>query len=443
MIFQRRRTSAAFGLCAAIVLISMLASLFVIGQGCGNRGPRSLVLAVGGAPSELDAWESLIEQFTSETGIAVTLLRQPTDTDLRRQGLVTALDSRQSDPDVFLMDVAWLGQFAASNWLEPLDPYVEQEVIETEQLFRQVVDASDRYQGRLVALPVYVDGGLLYYRKDLLAQYGYDAPPATWPELVEMAQKVQQGERQENRSFDGFLWQGAQYEGLVCNWMEVAGSAGGGFVIGDSTIKLNTPANNEATTFMHDMIHRYEISPRNTFTEMKEEEVRLAFQRGNALFQRNWPYAWPLHQADDSPVRGKVGIAPLPSFADGQSVSCLGGWHVGMSRFSDMKDEAAQLIAFIVSYETQKLLAMELGWNPARTDVYSDEEVVAAAPHLAELREVFEHLTPRPNLPYYTLISQVLQRELNSVLSGRQSSQDALLSAETQAQKIMEQYGTP
>ena len=398
------------------------------------------MFAVGGAPAELDFWQELIAEFEKRTAIKIDLLRQPTDTDLRKQGLVTSLRSARADPDVFLMDVAWLAQFAASGWLEPFDSYVKSNQLNQDVFFEKVLNLVDKYDGQLVALPVYVDGGILYYRKDLLEKYGIEEPPQTWQQLVEQAQKVQKEVRKTNSGFYGFVWQGAQYEGLVCNWLEFTGSHKGGIILEDKCVKINTKESVGATQFMYDLIHRYRISPPNTFTEMKEEEVRIFFQQGNALFERNWPYAWALHQGDDSMVKGKVGIAALPHFAGGKSVSTLGGWHIGMSKYSDAKQESFEFIKFVVSYGTQKKLALKLGWNPARRDVYTDADVVKKMPHFVYLRDVFENLCPRPNLPYYTMISEVIQRYVSGVLSGKLTAGQALLEMESEVKKVIEKY---
>jgi len=419
-----------------ILMISLFLILFA---GCRGK-EEAITFAVGGAPNEIEFWETLVKEFTRQTGIKVNILRQPTDTDQRRQGLVISLKSRKADPDVFLMDVAWVAQFGASEWLEPLDDYIKNENINLDAFFNRVVNLVDRYKGGLIALPVYIDGGVLYYRKDLLRKYGYSEPPKTWGKLVDCALKVQKSMRNINPNFYGFLWQGAQYEGLVCNWIEFAASNGGGIILRDGKIKLNLPSNIEAVQFMYDLIHTYKISPPNTFTEMKEEEVRMFFQKGDALFERNWPYAWALHQSEDSYVKGKVDIAPLPHFPSGKSVSTLGGWHIGISKYSDAKSKAFKFLKFVVSYETQKKLALKLGWNPGRKDVYNDNEVLERLPHLAKLKTVFENALPRPNLPYYTQISEILQHYINAVIAGKLTPEVALSRAEKEAQNVIERY---
>lgn len=423
-----------------IFLILLFAIIFnIFNIGCSKKEEDVITFAVGGAPNEIEFWETLTAKFSDETGIKVEIFRQPTDTDQRRQGLVIPLKSGKSDPDVFLMDVAWIAQFAFSDWLEPLSNYAQGERI-AEPFFKKIVELADKYRGDLIALPVYVDGGLLYYRKDLLHQYGYEKPPQNWDELLAYSLKIQREMRKTNPQFYGFVWQGAQYEGLVCNFLEFAVSNGGGIVIKDGRILLNTSENREASQFMYDLIHSHRISPPHTFTEMKEEEVRTYFQQGNALFERNWPYAWSLHESKNSKVKGRVGISPLPHFPSGRSVSTLGGWHIGISKYSDCKLLSWEFVKFVVSHQTQKKLALELGWNPGRKDVYTDQQILAVLPHFSILRDVFENATPRPNLPYYTQISEIIQRYISAILSGRLLPETALAQAEQEAQSVIERY---
>lgn len=420
---------------AALLIFALALSIFT---GCAGREEGKVTFAFGGAPKEIEFWAKIIGDFEKATGIGVNLLRQPTDTDQRRQGLLVPLKSKKADPDVFLMDVAWISQFAESNWLEPLDDIAGQ--IGAGVFFERVLALADSYGGKLLALPVYVDGGLLYYRKDLLTKYGYERPPETWNELVAISRKVQGKERRENRAFYGFVWQGAQYEGLICNFVEFSASNGGGILLKDRSIFLNTPENVTALELMRDLIHGEAISPPNTYTEMKEEEVRSFFQMGNAAFERNWPYAWSIHQEEGSPVRGRVGIAPLPHFESGRSVSTLGGWHIGISRYSDAKEDAQKLVQYILSYETQKNLASGLGWNSGRRDIYDDDEILSKFPHYRELKGVFEHALPRPTVPYYTQLSAVIQRYVNAAIAGKMDPRKALQEAERESRKVIERY---
>ncbi|PIS47004.1 MAG: transcriptional antiterminator [Elusimicrobia bacterium CG08_land_8_20_14_0_20_51_18] len=412
---------------------------FALAAGCAPE-KKELVFAVGGAPSELDEWESVIEDFSREKGIKARLLRQPTDSDQRRQGILIPLKARVRNPDVFLMDIAWIGQFAASGWLEDLNPYINKEGYDLGKFWKNILDSADTFGGELVAMPVYIDAGVLYYRRDLLEKYGVKKVPEHWDEFIAVAARIQEKERAQNPKFFAFVWQGAQYEGLVCDFLEFATMEGGGIGLSGGKIKLDTPANRAAAGLMRDLIFKHKISPPNVFTDMKEEEARLFFQSGNALFERNWPYAWGLHQAGDSPVKGKVGIARIPAFPGRSSVSTLGGWHIGISRFSDAKSEAWEFLKYALSRGTQKKLSLALGWNPARKDVYSDPEVLAKYPHFRALSEVFSGAKSRPQLPYYTQVSDVLQRYLNSAVAAKTDPASAFGSAEKEINAMMERY---
>ncbi len=407
-----------------------VAILFSI-SGCENE--KRLVFSVGGTPSELLIWEEVVADFEERYGIPVKLHRQPTDTDQRRQSLIVSLTAEQSDPDVFLMDVAWIGLFSASEWLEPLEADVN-------PFFQRIVQEVDLHENRVVALPVYLDAGVLYYRKDILDEFGLPGPPSTWDELLKYSLQVQRKIRQTNPGFYGFVWQGAQYEGLICNFLEFAG-AGGGFAGGDRPSIPSIPENLSALYFMRDLVWKYEISPPSTYTEMKEEDSRHFFQAGNALFQRNWPYAWALHQSDDSRVRGKVGVSMIPAFTGGKAVSTLGGWHVGLSVFSDVKPIAIQFVEYVTSYEVQKKLAFDLGWNPGRKDLYDDPQILSKAPHLTELRNIFEQAVPRPVVPFYTQVSAIAQRRINAVISGNISPEKGLSAANEEIDALLERYG--
>ncbi|MCK4256415.1 ABC transporter substrate-binding protein [candidate division WOR-3 bacterium] len=411
---------------------------FVFFTGC-TKNEHFLTFAVGGAPNEIDYWEEIIREFERKTHRTVKLLRQPTDTDLRRQSLVIPLKAGEKDPDIFLMDVAWVAQFAASNWLLPLNNNIESDSFDIKQFFETVVCGVDVYKGEVISLPVYIDCGLLYFRKDLLKKYDCSIPE-TWQDIQQYASKIQDEERKNNPSFFGFVWQGAQYEGLICNFIEFIASNGGDIMDSCGNITVDSKENIQSLQFMRDLIHKYKISPPNTFTEMREEEVRAFFEGGNALFERNWPYAWKLHRSENSPIKEKVGITLLPRFKGGENAAALGGWHIGISKYSDCKSEAWELMKFILSYEIQKKLCLSLGWNPSRRDIYDDPDVKKKMPYMEVVKKASSHAVARPNFPYYTLVSEVLQRYVNAAISGKMAPNKALEQADKEIEEIIRRY---
>jgi len=400
--------------------------------GCAGE-PRRLTFMTGGAPHEFAFWQELCAAFEAETGIHVEMIRSTSRTGQRKQQIQVGLRGRRPDPDLFTMDIAWIGQLASSEWLEPLNRHG----IDASACFSNVVAMADRHAGDLVGVPLWVDAGLLYYRTDLLRKYGYDGPPETWAELTQMARTVQAGERPGNPAFWGYVWQGAQYEGLVCNALEFFASAGGGFFDEAGRPILDNAANVRALQAMVDLIHADKISPPNVFTDMQEEEARLMFQNGDALFERNWPYALQLHGAEGSPVRNRFDVAVLPHFAGHASAATLGGWHIGMSRFADRKADAAAFIRYLVSYDVQKRLALEQSHNPGRVDVYEDPAVRDTP--IGRLKPMFFSAVPRPTAPYYPQVSTILQKHLNAALGARTPPAAALRAAQREVRNLMEE----
>lgn len=416
------------------LIFSLIFFSLLVFNSCSKRND-DFSIWIGGSPEEVDFWEKVINDFNEKYDYDLILIRQPTYTDQRKQSLIISLEGKQPNPDLFLMDVVWINQFIQSSWLELLDDFATESNFQTESFFKRVLNLVDKFNNKLYALPVFMDVALLYYRKDLI-----DKSPETWNQLKDDALKIQQEQRKTNNSFDGFVWQGAQYEGLVCSFLEFISSNGGEIIQNDS-VKINSKENETALQFMQDLINKYKISPQNTYTEMKEEEVRREFQKGNALFERNWTYAWQLHNSYDSNVKGKVGMTILPHFKGHKSVSTLGGWHIGISKYSDNKEKAWEFIKYVTSYEVQKEMVLTIGWNPGRKDVYKDEELNKKLPQLQILEYVFENTVARPTVPYYSNISEVIQRNVNNCLANKITPENALKKMEEEIKEIIKIYG--
>ena len=91
------------------------------------------------------------------------------------------------------------------------------------------------------------------------------------------------------------MWQGARYEGLVTVFLEHLGAFGGGILDARGRVIVDEPAGIRALTFMCDAVGRDGFVPSSVLA-WQEEQVRFAFQNGDAAFMRNWPYAWALLQ---------------------------------------------------------------------------------------------------------------------------------------------------
>ena len=332
---------------------------------------------------------------------------------------LTAFEAESSDLDVIRVDVIWPGQLA--EHLIDLSDIAPQEHIDAQ--LPALID-NDTIDGRLVALPLRIGFGMLYYRPDLLEKYGYDAPPATWDELEEMAAAIQAGERAEgNDEFWGYVWQGNSYEGLTCDALEWHVSATGeNFLQSDGTISA---LSDEAVAIYEQAAGWVgTISPPGVVS-YQEEDSRAVWHAGNAAFMRNWPYAYVLSgQSEDIPA---FDVAPLPAGAAGTGASTLGGWHIGVSKYSEQPEAAAAFAVYMTSVENQKHYALDTTSPPAALELYDDPDVQAALPFASP--DVVDITTARPSnfsKDRYNALSTLYFTAIHSILTGEEDAEVAL-----------------
>ncbi|MBI2469705.1 MAG: ABC transporter substrate-binding protein [Planctomycetes bacterium] len=390
-----------------------------------------VVFSIGAGTEEIRFVKKLIEEFeTKHPAIKVVLNVLPAPTDQQHHYYITTLGAKNKDIDVMRIDTIWIAEFASAGWLESLGKYIDKE---DRASFIPVTEKTNVFQDNLYAIPWNANVGLLYYRKDLLEKYNMH-PPNTWEELIEICTKISASE-----SIYGYLWQGKQYEGLVCNFVEFIGSNNGGIIDDAGRIIVDAEQNKIALNLMRDLIWEYRISPQNTYSELAEESSRHLFQQGKGLFLRNWTYVWELCQKDPS-MKGKVGVSQLPKFSDGKPASVYGGWHLAINAYSKKKERAWQLINFLTSYETQKELAIDLSWLPSRKALYKDPELLEKLPFLPVVESALQDVQIRPNVPYYQWISDVLQKHVNKALSNQTSSEEALSSIKAKLEGIKRDF---
>ncbi|GIK96408.1 MAG: sugar ABC transporter substrate-binding protein [Alphaproteobacteria bacterium] len=364
------------------------------------------------------------EDWAEATGNRVELVSTPADANERLALYQSLLAAESGEIDVFQIDVIWPGVLAG-HFVDLADHLSAEDLAGH---FDILID-NNTVDGALVAAPWFVDAGLLYYRRDLLEAHGR-AVPETWDELAETAALIVEAERASGAAeLQGFVWQGRAYEGLACNALEWIYSHGGGTIVDSSgAVTLPNEAAERAIAMARGWIGT--ISPRGVLN-YAEEDARGVFQSGRAVFMRNWPYAWALANAEDSPVRGKVGIAPLPKGpgAEGRHAAVLGGQQLAVSRYSEHPEEAADLVRHLTGAAEQKRRALEGAFNPTRPDLYEDPDLIAANPFLAEFPEVLANAVARPSTVTgrrYNQLSGSFVQAVHDALSGRGEPQELL-----------------
>ncbi len=408
--------------------------LAVLAAGSLAWAQTTITVAAGAVGQELELTRAGAQRYMElHPDVTVNVLDTPDFVDNRLGVYLQQFEAQSSDVDVFQIDVIWPGDLA--EHFVDLYEYGAREV--AGEHFPAIIE-NNTVDGKLIGIPWFTDAGLLYYRTDLLEKYGYDAPPATWAELEEMAMAIQEGERAGgNPDFWGFVWQGNSYEGLTCDALEWVASYGGGTIISpDGTITVNNPAAVAAV----EMGARFvgSISP-NGVTSFGEEDARNMWQAGNAAFMRNWPYAYSLGNAEDSVIAGNFDVSPLPAGPDGSPAATLGGWQLAVSKYSDNPEVAADVALFLASYDEQKIRAVEGSMNPTIMALYEDPDVLEASPFMGDLYDVFINAVARPSTiasPNYTPVSTAFFNAVHSVLTGQEDAATALEIAEVDIQEI-------
>lgn len=384
-------------------------------------------------------WLPFLEEFQEQNpDIRLNLVEGPFDTNLQENLLTSSFLLGDSPYDILNLDIVWVPKFAAAGWLRPLDDRVPPEQI-AEMVGNNI--EGGRYNGKLYRMPTTSDAGVLYYRTDLLEQAGAQ-PPETFREMLTILDKLQQpGSGNAGETNWGYLWQGKQYEGVSAMFVEILEGFGGFWVNRDTLeVGLDQPQAIEAVNFLRDTITKG-ISPPGV-TTYGEEETRLLFQSGQAVFLRNWPYVWRLANQEDSQIKGKIGIRPMIHGVGHPGGSCLGGWGLGISSTTRHPEEAWRVIDFMTSKDTMRRFVLETGLISSYQDLFTEPEIVAQYPHFPELLNAVQQSVLRPPIAQYAQASDVLQRYLSAAFTGRISPENAMQAAARETRNILGRYNT-
>ncbi len=417
-------------------MLVLLLGALVLAVGLAQAQVTIRVAGDSTAVGEGGRWmKEKVEEWARKTGNRVEYIDSPADTNDRLALYQQYWAAKSPDVDVYMIDVIWPG-IVAPHALDLKEYFTEAELRE---FFPRIVQ-NNTIRGKLTSIPFFTDAGILYYRTDLLQKYGYKNPPRTWAELEQMAKRVMEGERRAgNRDFWGFVFQGKPYEGLTCDALEWIYSFGGGRIIEpDGRISVN----NGRAALALNTIRRYvgTIAPPGV-TSYAEEEARNVFQQGNALFMRNWPYAYALGQAEGSPIRGKFAVTVLPKGStEVGNAATLGGWQLMVSAYSRHPKEAADLVKYLTSYEVQKDNAVRLSRLPTRPALYQDKDVLAKNPWFKDLLPVFQNAVSRPSDvagARYNQVSEGIWTEVHAALTGRKTGEQAVRDLEARLRRIL------
>ena len=414
-----KRTSSRF----ILVIVSIIAST-VLGVSTLARQTDSVSILMP-APFA-DATVELVRSFNKEHKgrIHLDVIRGPLETESISDLAISSLLLGDTPFDGLLMDVTWVAKYAKAGWLAPMDAYF------TDQDFASLAPGAsegNHAEGALQRWPLTSDLGLLYWRTDLM-----DEPPRTPKELETISTRLQKS----GQVPFGYVWQGRQYEGLSCVFLEMIDGFGGEWYEPQSgAIGLDGPAGIAAATWLQDLIATG-ISPR-AVTNYSESESLQSFKSGNSAFMRNWPYAWAELQKDDSPVKGKVGITTMVAESNQPPAATIGSWGLSLLQGSHHPQSTIEAIKYLTNEQSQRYLFTNFGYTPTQAALYKDEQLTNAYPSLVAIGEALPYARPRPQTPLYAQMSDVLQRNLSSTLTGLTPPPAAMKQAQDTTEQVL------
>ncbi|HEX5848871.1 MAG TPA: ABC transporter substrate-binding protein [Rubrobacter sp.] len=400
--------------------------------GGGGSGSGDLIFAMGTDTS--GTLQGLIDKFNKQSeGFKVTYQEMPTDTGAYFDKLRTQFQAGGGDIDVIGADVIWPAQFAANGWL--LDVTDKFPKSEQSQFLPGPIN-SLLYDSKIYGVPWFTDAGLLYYRADLLEKSGYSDPPKTWDEMQEMAVKVAKDQKIDY----GFVFQGDQYEGGVCNGLEYIWTNGGDVLDPNDPNKVVIDSPEAAAGLAIEQgIVEDGVAPQAVAT-YTETETDPAFLGNKAVFARNWPYMYALAGTKDYPdVKPEmIGVAPVPVTPGNGLASTLGGWNMLINAQTDMPDEAWEFVSWMTSEQAQRQRAISASLLPTRPALYQDKEIRETIPVIVEGEAALKNARSRPVSPYYSDMSLEMQEQFNGVVKGDISPEDAVSSLQDSLTQIVE-----
>jgi multiple sugar transport system substrate-binding protein len=413
------RRAALFALAGSMASSSVLSSCRPDRDAARRQSGKESLVVKYQPLGESDAFQRLLRAFeVDHPGVTIEAEALPASSDVAHQFFLTALEGKARDFDVFVVDIVWVAEFARAGFLLDLSPFVAPSTVRRD--FLMGVGDAVIFEGKTFAIPWYVDTGVLYYRTDLV-----ERAPRTYDELAQSAERA----KRAHRELAGFVWQGRQYEGLVCNVYEAIWGHGGD-TMQNGRLLLQTDAARAALDYLQSLLRRG-VSPPSV-TSSIEEDTRRIFQAGKAVLMRNWPYAFAETEREGSVLRGKVGLAPLPTSSGEPGPGVLGGYQLAVNALvdPDRRDLAVALVSHLTSTEANFRMAIAYGRSPARRAAYEDPRLASEAPLVAALRPAFERASPRPVTPYYMMLSDVLQGEFSAAITGVRKPAEALARAQ-------------
>ncbi|EAV41116.1 putative sugar uptake ABC transporter periplasmic solute-binding protein precursor [Stappia aggregata IAM 12614] len=341
--------------------------------------------------------------------------------------IIAAAGAGDDGYDVVLFDVIWPAEFATRGFLQDVTGRIPADY--TDKVFDGAWTTVE-YDGKRYGMPWILDTKYLFYNTDMLEEAGISAPPKTWAELAEQAKQI------KDKGIVEFplVWSWSQSEAMICDFTTLTAANDGTF-FEEGQPAFTAGGAKDAVAFMKATLDEGLTNPSSR--EYFEEDVRRVFSNGEAAFALNWTYMNALaNDPKESKVAGKVKVAPAPGVEGKSTASSVNGsMGLGIPANSPHADEAWAYISFLTQKDVQDDFAkLSL---PIWKASYSEPKVVEGQEDLiAAAKESIAVMYPRPLVPSYTEVSDILQKNIHQVLLGQASVDEALEAAASRVKRI-------
>lgn len=398
------------GMVVVLVVVSAFPSLIVPED--MNQDGELVILSgrddsVGGQRQVLiDQWNALHPEYPARIEVLSGVA------DQQRNEMVKRAQAADSDIDIYNLDVTWTAEFAENGYISSLSGVSAEGFLDGPLgtcRYEKKLDGFPFSGEDLYALPFNTDAGLLYYRDPV-------PRPEAWYSMVSEYHRVRK-ESPDPALDAGYTTQLDNYEGLTVNVLETIRDLGGNIKVDeDGNLQLELHKVQAAVDRLRprpDEDHPFVLPASVGYDEQRSTE---AMRDGKVVYMRNWPLAYR-HLVTDSGEQTASAdrlfkVTPLPNG------SILGGQNLALSRHSAEPTAATQLIEFLTSPSSQRLLFERGGFAATRQSVYADPSIQAAYPYAQELLKAVNSALPRPQGPCYWRFSEIFHTTITHALTG-------------------------
>lgn len=421
MIKSQQKWSIIF----VVLLIVVYAVIFFLQKGYSTSGPVEIYFA----DRVTAAHKILIKEYNEIMKGKVKIV--PIDfpnfdfsTNERKEVLARSLRGSGDGIDLFAVDIIWVQRFA--KWSEPLDKYFTED--EKKRIHPKAL-ASCYSEGELVAVPLDMVQGVMYYRQDLLKkQKNGDAiikkinNNITWDEFIKLKSEFDSEE-------PFYIFPAADFEGFICCFMDMVLSQDPDY-FQKYGFNLEKPEAENALQLLYDLVYKYKLTP-PVVTKFTEVHTYKYFIDNDGLFIRGWPsYDKDFKEIPFDIVKEKeLRKTQLPYFKSGKPASVVGGWNLMVSKFSNKKKEVVDFIKFLLSDKSQELFYREGGYYPVISKIFYDSTYLKKYPQIMQMRELIKSAVHRPFHSEYTRYSKIMSNYFEQAMKNQISVKEALTKA--------------